>query len=87
LWEGGQRGLQDPLELQQRFLIEDQVIQILTAESGKVQTEIDGVLRKAVVMLLAGEAFFFGGRHQLAIYQQGRGCVVVIAGDAQDVHG
>ena len=38
-------------------------------------------------MFLPGEAFFLGGRDNLAVFSQGRGRVMIIGGNAKDVAG
>src|SRR5204863_5471529 len=55
-------------------------------DAAQPEAEIDGTLGKGVVVLLAGEALLFGGRDQPAVTQERRGCVVEVAGDAEDVH-
>ena len=52
-----------------------------------LQAEVDGVRRKAGVVLVAREALLFGGGDQDAVLQQRGGGVVVEAGDPEDVHG
>ena len=67
----GQIGLQQPLELQQRLVVEADVVEIARASRpGLGQAVVDGVLRKPGVVLLAGEAFFLGGGDDPAVDDQ-----------------
>ena len=78
---GLQRRHQDAVELAERLLEEDNVVQIVARDAGLLQAELDGLLGKIEVVLLAGKALFFRRRDQLAVVQQHCGCVVVIAAD------
>src|SRR5438105_3821511 len=46
----------------------------------------DGIVRKARVVLAAGESLFLGGGHNLPIAHQARRRVVIETGDAEHVH-
>src|SRR3989304_6031470 len=48
---------QNAVELGQRFLVKDDVIELGAAQTGLAQAEGDGVSGKRLVMLLAREAF------------------------------
>src|SRR5262249_32629461 len=52
-----------PLEFDERFLEERNVIQVLRANAGSFQAEVNGVLRESIVVLYAREALLFGGRN------------------------
>ena len=70
-------GGQDALELDERFLVEDDVVEFLRGDAGRFQAVADGQARKIGVVFLAAEPFLFGGCDQLAIVNQGRRSVMV----------
>ena len=80
----GEVGLEDALELQKGLVVEADVVQIPRLQTGFAQAIRDRVGREGVVVLDAGEAFFLGRRHDLAIDHQRRGRVVVVGGNAED---
>ena len=80
-------GRQDALELDERLLVEDDVVEILGSDAGRFQAVADGQAREIGVVFLAAEAFLFGGRDQLAVVNQRRGGVVVETRDSQYAHG
>jgi hypothetical protein len=61
LREGLQRREQDALELHERLLIEDDVVDVLDPNSCALAAELDGEHRKAVVVFDAREALFLAG--------------------------
>jgi hypothetical protein len=77
---------QDTLELHEGLLVEHHIVQVVPGNTGRLQAELDGMMRKATVMFLAGETLFFGRRHQHAIVQQRHRRVVIEARHAQDKH-
>ncbi len=58
---------EQPLEFEQRLVVESDVIELRWREPGFGQTVVNCLLRKAGVVLLAAEAFFFGCGDDLAI--------------------
>src|SRR6266568_6179669 len=80
------RRLQDSIELDERLFEEGDVVQVLPADAGFVQTELDRARGKAEIMFHPGEALLFGGGEERAVPQDRRGRIVEIAGDAEDVH-
>ncbi len=83
---GLQHAHQNAIEFAEGLLVEDRVIQVSGLDPGALQTELDGMMGEAEVMLDAAEAFLFGGGNQLTVLQQGGRGVVVVAGDSQDIH-
>jgi len=59
---------------------------VFVPDAASLQAVGGGVLRKAVVMLLASKSLLLGRRHDLAILQQAGGGIMVIGGQAQDIH-
>ncbi len=79
-------GEQEPLELEERLLEEHDVVERGGGDAPRPEAEVDRVLGKPVVVLLAAEALLFHGGHELPVAQQhGRG-VVEVAGDPEHVH-
>jgi hypothetical protein len=83
----GQIGLQQSLELDQRLVVEDHMIQVRQRDAASVQTVADRIGRKARVVLLAREAFLLRGSQDLAVAHQAGGTVVVVCGDTEDMDG
>ena len=83
----GQVSLQQPLELEERLVVENHVVYVLEAHSARRQAIRHGVRGKARVVLFPREALLLGGGDDLSIPQQGGGAVVVEGGNAQDSHG
>jgi len=83
---GGQGGHEDPVELPEGLLVEDDQVQIGPGDTGPVQAEPNRPGRKLPVVLDPREALLLGGSHELPVHQQG-GCGVVIeAGDPENSH-
>ena len=74
------------LELHERLLEEDDVVEVVGRDAGRLQAEVDRALRELEVVLLAAEALLFGRGDEHAVAQDRGGGVVEVAGDAQDVH-
>src|SRR5436853_266940 len=49
-----------------------------------LETVVDGVVRKTWVMLLTGETFLLGSRHDVTIADDGRGGIVIKGRNAKD---
>ena len=69
--------LQDPLELDQRLLVEDDVVEVGGGDAGFRQAVPDGVPRVAEVVLLPGEPLLLSGGDDVAVLDQGGRAVVV----------
>ena len=79
-------GLEQPLELEERLVVERDVVDFRGPRAGGLQARLDGVMREARVVLLAREALLLRRRRDLAVDDQRRRGVVVIGGDAEDLH-
>jgi len=62
----GDIGLEQPVEFQQRLVVERDEIQLLGRDPALREAEVHGVLGEVVVVLLAREALFLGRRHDAA---------------------
>src|SRR5262249_22548359 len=71
-------GLEQPLELQERLVVKSNRRQVLEVDARLLQNVPAGVNRERGVVLLAGEALFLRGSHNLAVKQQRRGAIVVV---------
>src|SRR6266850_1816181 len=79
-----QISLQQPLELQQRLVVEADIRKIVRSDSLRIKTILYRVARKVRIMLLARESFLLRSRHNLSVLEQARGAVVVIGRDAEN---
>ena len=66
-WREGQIGLDETVELQQRLVVEDDVVELLDLEAGLLQAVVRRVRREAVVVLDAREALFLRGGDDVAV--------------------
>ena len=82
----GDLGEQDALELDEGLLVEADAIEVVDQQPALAEAVLDGVARKALVVLLAREALFRSRRHHDTVADQARGRIVVEARDAEDVH-
>ena len=80
----GEVGLEQALELQERLVVEADVVQLLGGHARLAQAVGDGLGGEVVVVLLAGEALFLRRGDDRAVDQQGRGGVVVERRDPQN---
>src|SRR5437762_34575 len=80
----GQRRLQQPRELQNRFVIKYDRIEVRLAQVGVVEAEADCVQRKSFVVFSASEPFLLRSGDDFAVAQQDGGGIVVVSGNAQD---
>ena len=79
-------GLEQPLEFQERLVVENDMVDVGKPCARGFQTVADRMHRKRRIVLLAREAFFLRGRFDAAVLDQ-RGCAVVIeGGDAENTH-
>jgi hypothetical protein len=70
-------GLQQPLELEERFLVEHHIVDLFERNCRFSQAIGDRVPRKARVLLLACEPLLLGRRYNAAIDQERGGAIVV----------
>jgi hypothetical protein len=76
--------LENALELQQRLVVEADVVEVLHAEAALAKTVRDRVMRELLVVLLAREALFLRRGDELAVaHEAGRG-VVVVGGESEN---
>ena len=80
-------GLEQPVELQDRLVIEGDEVEVARRDACRAQAVVDGPGREVGVVLLAGEALLLRRGDDLPVPQQGGGGVVVEGGDAEDVGG
>ena len=78
--------LEQPVELEQGLVVEGDEVEILGAQPGLGQAEIHGVLREAVIVLLAREALLLHRGDDLAVAHQAGRAVVIKGRDPEDVH-
>ena len=63
----GEVGLEQPLELDERLVVEDDVVDVVERDLAFAQAILDRVGREVGVVLLAREALFLRGRDDLAV--------------------
>src|SRR5262249_35638874 len=78
---------QEPLELEERLVVEHDVVDRVQVYSRLAQAVLDGMARKARVVLLSGKALFLGGSRDLAVSDERGGAVVIERRNAEDAHG
>ena len=83
----GKRGLQKPLELHERLLVEDHGVEVGDPNPRLLQAPPRHLGRKRVVVLAACEPLLLSGRHDATVLEQRRRAVVKERRDAEDVHG
>ena len=79
--------LEQALELQERLVVEGDMVEIAGRQAGFLEAVAHGVLGKTIVVLLARETLFLRGRDDLAVHHEGGGRVVVVRGDAENLQG
>ena len=82
----GEVGLEQPLELQERLVVEDDVVDVAELDAGLGQAVVDRVRGKARIVLLAGEALLLRRGDDAPVLDQRGGAVVVEGRDAEDAH-
>ena len=82
-----QGGLEQPLELQEGFVVEDHPIDFVERRPGLCQTGGDGAGGIPGVVFSPREPLFLGGRDDPAVLDQGRRAVVVERGEPEDSQG
>ena len=83
----GEVGLDQPLELQEGFVIEHDVIDFVQAAPRLGQAIVDGPAGKAGIVLLTGEALFLRRRDDAAVIEQRGRAVVIERRNAENPHG
>src|SRR6185503_5837999 len=76
---------QDPLELEQRLVVERDAVELARPEADRGQAVVDRAGGKGRVTLLPGEPFLLRGRDDVTVAQQARGAVVIERGNSEDV--
>jgi hypothetical protein len=77
--------LEDALELEQRLVVEADVVQILRLDARRLQAVLHRARREIRISLLPGEPLLRAGSDDLAVLHQGGGAVVVVSGDPENV--
>src|SRR5215472_11570879 len=84
-WKSRPIACQDAFKLQQRFFVEDDIVEISRLDAASREAVARRTLRKARVVLLATEPLLLGRRNDDAVAQQARRGIVIEAGNPQDV--
>ena len=84
--ERAERGREDALELEHRLLVEDDGVEIFGLELRLIETPFDRVQGKRGVVLLARKALFLDDRDGHAVDHERGGGVVIVRGEAEDLH-
>jgi len=84
----GEVRFQQARKFSDRFVVEDDRVELSRREPGVAEAELDGVLREALVIFAPGEAFLLSGSQDGAVlHQRGRG-IMVVGGQPENVaHG
>ena len=80
----GQVGLQQALELGQRFVIKGNIVQVLRRDSAFLQTIAESLRGECRIMLDPGEPLLLGRGDDPAVDHQSGGAVVIESGNPQD---
>src|SRR5208283_713094 len=78
----GDIGLEQTLELQERLVIEDDVVHLIETHAFLGQTIVDGMGGKAGVVLFTAESLLLRGGDNLAVADPGSRAVMVKSGNA-----
>ena len=79
-------GLEQPLEFEERLVVEHHVVELGQPAAGLGHTIGDRARGKAGVVLLAGEALLLGGRNDAPVNHDGGSAVVIERRDPEDAH-
>src|SRR5438067_6909317 len=79
-------GLEQPLEFQERLVIEHDMVDVGKLCARGFQAIADRMHRKRWIVLLAREAFFLRGSDNATVLDQRGGAVVVEGGNAENAH-
>src|SRR5215468_8760763 len=83
----GEVRLEEPLELEERLVVEDDMVHLVEGEAALGEAILDGAPGKPRVVLPATEPLLLCRGHDSAVLHEGRGAVVVEGRDAEDAHG
>src|SRR5260370_19452983 len=84
--EVAQRHRQDALELQERFFIENDRVELLRLEAALFEAPVDRRHRKIGVALAPGEPLLLDRTDRHPVDQKGGRGVVIVGGNAEDLH-
>src|ERR1700689_4940423 len=73
-----QSARQNALELEHRFFVEDDRVEIFGLQFRSVETPLDGCERKRRVVFLARQTLFLNDRYGHAVDDESRGRVVIV---------
>jgi hypothetical protein len=79
-------GGEKPFQLQQRLFMQHNIVEVARSQTSLGKAELYRSAGKGRVVLDPAEAFLLRGGNQCAIHQQCCSGVVVVAGDAKDIH-
>jgi len=79
-----QEGLQNPVEFEDRLLVEPHGREVGGADAALAQAVLHGAGRKPGVALLASEPLLGCGGDDFPIHEQRRGAVVIVRRDTED---
>src|SRR5919109_1014662 len=72
----GEIGLQQPLELEERLVVEGDEIDLGGPSAGELETGANRVVREARIVLFAGEALFLRRRNDATVLEKRRRAIV-----------
>jgi hypothetical protein len=79
-------GLEEPLELDERLLVEHDRVDLGQRDAALAEAIAHGVRREAGVVLAAREALFLRGRDGRPVHHERGGAVVVVGRDPENAH-
>src|ERR1700681_723374 len=77
-------GFEQAIELENRFIVEADLIELLDGESSLFETELDGARREARIVFDASEALLLSCRDDLAVNDDARCGIVIERRDSED---
>lgn len=80
-------GLDQPLEFQERLIVEYHVVEFVEPGTGLLQAIGNRMLRERCVVPAAGKAFLLSGRHNASVFHQRGGAVMIECRDTENPHG
>src|SRR3954471_15165603 len=82
----GEISFDQPLELEERLVVEHDVIDVLERRAGGIEAILDRAAGKALVEFLARKALLLRGGDHAPILDQRGGAVVIEGGDSEQAH-
>ena len=76
---------EEPLEFQERLVVESDVVQIFRCDLPRLEAVLDGLMGEPLIVLLASEALLGGGSDQAPMLNETGGGVMIEGRDPQDV--